>query len=250
VTDGDAVFDIPGVDDLYAADLSGFTRQRDDLVKQLKKDGDKDGAAAVKQLRKPSTVAWAVNQVARRAPDAIDELLTAARDVHAAQARAVQDKDGAGLREATTEWRTQIRALAADVGREAGEQYRDDAAATFEAASTNEELGVILKAGRLVAALSPSGFGLQGMPEPPPTAERPTEEPKEEVAARDEAAVAAARAHLEELDAAFEKATHRLRRAEQRLEIARQDVDDAGLVRADAQVARDKAAAALQRLLD
>jgi hypothetical protein len=250
VSDGGAVFDIPGVDALYAADLSGFTRQRDDLVKQLKKDGDKDGAAAVKQLRKPTTVAWAVNQVARRGPDAIDELLTAARDAHAAQARAVQDKDGAGLREATTEWRARIRALAADVARDAGEQYRDEAAATFEAASTSEELAAVLKAGRLVGALSPSGFGLQGMPEPPSAAERPAVEPKEEVDAPDDAAVAAARAHLEELDTAFEKATHRLRRADQRLDVARQDVDDANLVRADAQAARDKAAASLQQLLD
>lgn len=239
------------VDELFVGEIGEFVRHRDELVRQLKKDGDKDAAAAVKALRKPSAVAWAVNQVARRQPDAIDELVAAAEAVHAAQARAVQGKDGSSLKETTAAWRGRVRALAAEVAGVAGEQYRDDAAATFEAASTSDELSALLKAGRLVTALSPSGFGLGGMPDPP--------EPRREVRPAEDEAVAvpeaeaeaepqedpAARRRLDEREAVLVKAVHRLRRAEQRLEVAQRAVEEAAEARDVAQAARDEAAAEL-----
>lgn len=221
------------VDELFVGALEDFVARRDALVRQLKKDGDKDMAAEVKALRKPSAAAWAVNQVARQQPDAVAVLIDAARAVHAAQANAVQGKDAGDLRTTSAAWRGQIQALAGKVP----PQHRDDAAGTFEAASASDEWQPVLRAGRFVVALSPGGFGLQDMPDPvlvrrhdpvplePDVVEQPT---------RDEAAIAAARAELE-------KVTHRLRRAEQRLEQARQAVDDASR-------ARDDAARAVQEL--
>ncbi|HVT78518.1 MAG TPA: hypothetical protein VHD87_15880 [Acidimicrobiales bacterium] len=231
------------VDALFAGALDDFVKRRDALVRELKQAGDKETAAAVKALRKPSTAAWAVNQAARRNPDAVDALVAAARAVHAAQAAAVQGRDGGGLRTATDTWRSQIRSLAAEVAKDAGEHYRDDAAATFEAASTSDEWAPVLKAGRLMATLSPSGFGLQDMPDPVLT--RP---PADAAPARDDAAIEAARTHLDKLDAALEKATHSLRRAEQRLDQARVAVAEAEAARDRARAARDQAAEALQRL--
>lgn len=231
------------VDELFAGSLDDFIKRRDALVRQLKKDGDKDTAASVKALRKPSTAAWAVNQVARRSTAAIDDLVASARDVHDAQARAVQGKDSSGLRAATDAWRKRIHALAADVAKEAGAHYRDDAAATFEAASTSAEWAAVLKAGRLMTTLSPSGFGLQDMPDPvlsPRAAEEQAVEPE-----RDEEAMAEARAQLSKLDAALEKATHRLRRAEQRLDQARDAVAEAHDAWEKAQAERDDAARTL-----
>lgn len=230
------------VDALFVGSLDEFVKRRDELVKQLKQEGDKETAAAVKALRKPSTAAWAINQVARRSHKEIDALIAAAKEVHTAQARAVEGKDGGGLRGATEEWRKRINALAAEVANEAGAQYRDDAAGTFEAASTSGEWAEVLKVGRLMAPLEPGGFGLQDMPEPvltrrdrpPVTEEREREpEPVEEEPV-DAKAIAEARARLE-------KATHRLRRAEQRLEQAQEAVDEAS-------AARDEAAEALRTL--
>jgi hypothetical protein len=226
------------VDELFVGSIEDFVKRRDALVKELKQNGDKETAAAVKALRKPSAAAWAVNQVARRNPNAIDELVAAARAVHDAQAKAVQG-NSSDLRTTTEVWRKHIHALAA----EAGAQYRDDAAATFEAASTSDEWAGVLKAGRLMATLSPGGFGLQDMPDPvltrPAKAEPVEEEPD------DEEAIAEARARLEKLDAALEKATLRLRRAEQRLEQARDAVADAQDAREKAQAERDDAARTL-----
>jgi hypothetical protein len=235
------LFALAGVDDLFDGDIADFTRRRDELVKQLKKDGDKDAAAAVKALRKPTVAVWAVNQVARHNRDKVADLIRAARDVHAAQAKAVSGRDDGSLRTATRAWRDLVNDLAGLVARDTGEQYRDDAAAIFQAASTNEDLAAVLQAGRFTSAVSSSGFGLEGMPEPAertrreellvmPAAEEPEPEPEPD----NTAAIQEARAELEKL-------THRLRRAEQRLEVAQQAVDDATK-------ARDAAAEALRAL--
>jgi len=252
------VFAIAGVDDLFDIDVADFVARRDALVKQLKKDGDKDAAAAVKALRKPSAVAGAVNRVAREQAGDIDALLAAGQAVRAAQMKAVQGRDDGGLRTASRDWRALIQTLAGAVAKLAGAQYRDDAAATFEAASADDALGAVLKAGRLTAAFEPTGFGLAGMPDPPERAEREVFEPEPELlggsvaktttdphkSGVEDAPVvdAAARKRLEEREAALEKATHRLRRAEQRLDVARRAVEEATATRDEALAARDEAA--------
>ena len=236
--------DLPGVDALFDVELADFVAHRDALVKQLKADGDKEGAAAVKGLRKPSAVAWAVNHVARHASGEIAGLIEAGNDVRAAQARAVQGKDDGALRTATLTWREQIRALGDQAAAVAGAQYRDDAVAAFEAASVDDELAAVLVAGRFVVAPRPSGFGLAGMPEPAEPAAREHREAKPDPAP-DTRAIERARAEVDELEKAVEKHLNRLRRAEQRLEVAREAVDTARIAYDDAQAARDEAAAAL-----
>jgi hypothetical protein len=51
---------------LYEAPLSGFLDARKALAATLKKAGDKEAAARVAALPKPTPAAWAVNQVARK----------------------------------------------------------------------------------------------------------------------------------------------------------------------------------------
>src|SRR4051794_26860035 len=113
-------------DGLYDGDAADFIARRDALAKQLKKDGDKEGAAAVKALRKPSAAAWAINQVAQAKPDLVDELLRAGVRLYDAQSRAVEGKDDGSLRTATQERRELVRRLAHEVA----PQFRDDAAAS------------------------------------------------------------------------------------------------------------------------
>ncbi|MEY2469753.1 MAG: hypothetical protein QOF21_2451, partial [Actinomycetota bacterium] len=249
---------LPGVDGLFDVSLSEFVVHRDALVKQLKADGDKDSAAAVKALRKPSAVAWAVNRVARQAPREVAALIEAGRDVRAAQARAVQGKDDGGLRSSTQAWRSQVRALGDQAASVVGEQYRDDAAAAFEAASVDDDLAIVLTAGRFVVAPTPSGFGLAGMPEPAERVAKPRQETElvaPEVGkqpqarpVRDTRGIERARAQLDELEKAVEKQLNRLRRAEQRLDQARDAVDTARAAHEDARAERDEAADALRAL--
>ncbi len=215
------------IDDLFVGELGDFVRRRDELAKQLKKDGDKEAAGAVKALRKPSAVAWAINHVARRDRDRVTEVFEAADAVRAAQARAVEGRDAEGLRTASRRWRELVQAAAAEAAEIAGSQYRDEAAATIEAASADEELRQLLAAGRLTTALSPSGFGLAGMPDPPERVREVVDVDREPEAEPEPKVDAAAEKRQREREAERSKAVHRLRRAEQRLEVAQQAVADA-----------------------
>lgn len=243
-------FDVPGVDALFDAELNEFIAHRDALVKQRKADGDKEGAAAVKALRKPSTVAWGVNRIVRTNGEAIGELLDAGAAVRAAQAKAVQG-DGAALRDASKSWRTQINGLASQVAKLIGDQYRDEAAATFEAASIDDVLSETLRSGRFTAAVEAAGFGLSGMPDVPARRETPAVQepvPEPERVAVDDTALVEAQHDLAEREKKLEQALHRLRRAEQRLDQAREAVDDARLTYEETLKARDIAARSLKDL--
>ena len=59
---------VDGVDALYAVRPEEFVAARAALVKELKADGQKAEAAQVAKRRRPSVVAWALNQVAREQP--------------------------------------------------------------------------------------------------------------------------------------------------------------------------------------
>ena len=62
---------------LYGLPLDEFTAERDALAKRLRADGERDEAALVKKLRKPSVPAWAVNQAVRKDKRAAKALLRA-----------------------------------------------------------------------------------------------------------------------------------------------------------------------------
>ena len=168
------VLERPEVDELYAADPAEFVAARNALVKQLKADGDKEGAAAIGALQKPTKVAWAINQVVRQDPGRIAELRAAGEELRDRQAEALSSGEAGALRDAAAARRDVVRHLASAVVTLVGAQAREEAAATFEAASVDDEVGALLAAGRLTTTVPRSGdLGFLGMPEPGPTPTRP-----------------------------------------------------------------------------
>lgn len=75
-----------------------FVAARDRLVAQLREHGRSDDAATVKRLRKPTLVAWALDQLCVRDPDGVRALLDAGAEVRAAQQGALSSKRGAAER--------------------------------------------------------------------------------------------------------------------------------------------------------
>ena len=65
--------------DLFRVAPERFIVERDALVKQLRADGRDEDAAAVKGLRKPTAVVWALNQLASRDPGGLTGLFDAGR---------------------------------------------------------------------------------------------------------------------------------------------------------------------------
>jgi hypothetical protein len=158
-----ASVDSEQVRDLYALPPEEFTAARDRLAGELKDAGEASKAAAVKKLRKPSIVAWAVNAAARDRPEDVEALRAAGQALRRAQRKALSGGGGEDLRRATDERRALIHSLA-DAGVAAigtrGSAHRDAIAATLDAASVDDELGERLQAGILEREARPTaGFG-------------------------------------------------------------------------------------------
>jgi hypothetical protein len=158
---------VAAADDLYALDPTEFTAARDRLATELRKAGDREAAAEVKALRRPTVTAWALNQLARRQGDQVRLLRDASAEVARAQAEASAGGDPSTFRRLTRERRELVHRLAAAaVGmldeREpgSGAGRRDALVTALEAASMDEEGGRALLAGRLAAEPQPTaGFG-------------------------------------------------------------------------------------------
>jgi hypothetical protein len=97
-------------DRLYAEPQSDFTAVRDAAAKEAStgEDADKELAARVKALKKPSVAAWTVNVLVRREAEQIDQVLTLGESLRAA----AESMAGDQLRELTRQRRQLTHALA------------------------------------------------------------------------------------------------------------------------------------------
>ncbi len=154
------------VDALYGGDPDEFVAARQALVRRLKAEGDKSGAAEVAALRRPTAAAWAVNQLARRHPDELAGLVELGADLRRAHEQLLsggRDDDTAAAgrrrREAIADLVDVAASILTDAGR-SGDAPRDGIAATLDAASLDPGVAAEVVAGRLAKELDPpSGFG-------------------------------------------------------------------------------------------
>ena len=142
---------------LYGLDLEDFIGARDALAKELRAGGDRDGAAAVKKLAKPTRAAWAVNRLVRDRPDEIAALVAAGAALTGAQEQLLDGADADVLRSAAVAARALVDALAAQAPVEGA--ARDKVRATLHAATVDAEVREEVAAGRVVKERSASGFG-------------------------------------------------------------------------------------------
>src|SRR4051812_19031261 len=156
-------------DRLYGLPLEEFTAERDAAAKALRKAGDRDAAAVLAKLPKPTPAAWAANQIARMEPDIRDEFLAAGEALREAQEAALSS-DAGGLREATRAQRAAVEAFMAAAqplqpgGRPLSRAMADRLRTTLLAAAGNEELSEALADGRL--ALEAEAGGAPAPPDP------------------------------------------------------------------------------------
>jgi hypothetical protein len=103
----------PAIRRLYGLPLGDFVRARDALAAELGKAGRDQEADEVRRLAKPSVPVWAINQLARQSPAAVESLIQAVDRLKAAQ---LGRRPGAELREATGAEREAIGRLRAEAG--------------------------------------------------------------------------------------------------------------------------------------
>ena len=231
-----------GLDELYGLDPNDFVAARNDLVKWLKKAGDKPRAAEVAKLKRPTPAAWAVNQLSRRHRDEVEELVRLGEALRDAQDRALAGDDPGDMRQAGRARRDAVARLAERADRLLVERggapgaHAGDVTATLEAASLDAEAGAAVLAGRLSTELEPpSGFGLFDLtvaPAPRPKA-KPAPAQEAETDERDERARREAEEAVEEARRRWEERAAQAKEAVARVAGGRRAVQEA-----EAEVAR------------
>lgn len=241
------------LDTLFELPPERFTAARDELAKRAAIEGRAEDSRAIKAFKRPTVAAWAVNQLVRRRPVEVDELMEAGASLRRAQRKVLSGVRNAEFREASERRRglvTRLVRMAEDILRESGRASAGATEAvrsTLEAASLDDRSGELVRGGRLSKELpAPSSFGaVEGLglvPSIPdeagvaekPRAKRGPEKAKEEARAlraqRDEAA--------KEAKALVEKAAQARRAAIRAREQADRADSRAERLRVDAEKAR------------
>ena len=226
------------IDELYGAPLDAFVAERKRLAAELRAAGDREGAARVAKLPKPILPAWALNRVAREAPDAVANWLDSAADLREATVRAREvggdaiRAAGAAHRTAGNRLTTLVREHAQPGGRPLGEPVLDRVRAILQAAAGDPDQAARLRAGRLVddkapapdiaALLTAAGAGPAPAPAADPAAAPPeAPDPEAEARRREAEARAARRLELERrLEEAIVEADRRRGEVARRAEAA------------------------------
>ena len=154
-------------EDLYGLPLERFVPERAALAKELRSRGEREEAARAANLTKPSTPAWAVNQLMRTQGTAVRALLAAGDGLRGAQEDVVAGRGSAqALREAAERERDAVAALTQAAGRLLSGNGRGLGAAALErvsetlhAAALDEEAREAVSGGCLTRELRHVGLG-------------------------------------------------------------------------------------------
>lgn len=225
--------DVAVADDLYRLDPGEFVAARDALARRLRADGQRDLAARVAKLRRPSAAAWALNKAAREHPDLLDAALRAGRELRDATEAALGG-DASGLRAASAAERSASdRLIGAAASYLGGGGAQQRLAGTLRAAVIDDQVADELRRGVLSTDHESPAFGFATGVELGPPPDR---------APRDKAAVAVTgRAAVKRTDAkqdaAARKAAER-EAAEERRRVAERRRDLARLERTAERLAR------------
>ena len=173
---------MPDVDHLYGLPLEEFIAARDAAAKETRKAGDRETAAIVAKLPKPTPAAWTANQVAREQPELIEAMLEAGEELRIAQEAAVSGGGGRGLRDATQAERKAVEAVMAaamdykPAGKPLSRAMADRLRTTLHAAAGDEAIRDALAEGRLVDEAAAGGawpFALEPAPREEGRAKKP-----------------------------------------------------------------------------
>jgi hypothetical protein len=155
--------------DAVAGELYGLLPEEFALTRKVRAGeaqaaGNRDLAAAIRQLRRPTTSAWLANLLVRERPTQIAQLLELGTAMHRAQA----DLVGEEMRQLSqqrqgvvTSLSDAARQLAHDLGKQASDATMRELEETLEAAIADSEARDALASGHLAAAMRYSGLGAE-----------------------------------------------------------------------------------------
>ena len=259
---GESEEDGAAIDRLYSMPLEEFTAARDELARQLRHAGAPT-ARDVKQLRKPSAAAWALNQVRRNNPERSDELLEAGRRLREGHERLLAGAGRELFERAAEDQRRLVVELGAHAerelvaaGRSVSGALQEKLRATLRAVASGVEARDGFALGRLVRDHEATGLG--PLPDPADAtrasgtrgAESSEAKPTaaERKAHRLEQRLQAARARQRELEEENATAARSLREARREAERVAREVERAKAAEQDTRGRAEEAAKATSKL--
>jgi hypothetical protein len=251
---------------LYGLPLERFVPERTALAKALRTEGDRQRAAEVATLRKPSVAAWAVNQLVRTQRREVAELFDAGDQLQKAQSDVIAGRGGARAlraaadreREAAERLSQTARGLLSSHGHELSPVTIDRVHETLHAAALDSDARDKVRDGCLERELRHVGLGAIGdgahtkrratkrgtkAPAPDAGASGAGQEAERERAA----ASRAARKAAAEARRAAERASRELHTAQQRRDRAAAALDEAEAALGEARERAEEAALAHAR---
>ncbi len=154
------------VEELYSSPMAEFTARRKNLAAAARKSGEREIAAQIAGLRKPTLSADTLNRLVRAASGEVDELLDLGAELRAAE----KALDGSKLRELSAKRRLlvgELTKLAFDITDQSNPSaaVREEVSGTLNAALADEEVADRLLSGSLVSQARWDGFGSTSLPE-------------------------------------------------------------------------------------
>lgn len=150
------------VDELYELRPQDFTAARDERAAAARTAGERDLAARISKLRRPTLSAWASNLLVRRQPEQVQPLIGIGEGLRQAH----QNLDGEQLRELSRKQHALVGALAREArrlaegaGQPIGDQAQREIESTLHAVLADPGAAKEWAAGHLAKPLSaPVGF--------------------------------------------------------------------------------------------
>lgn len=233
------------VDELYGLAPERFVPERNALARELRRAGQRDEAAGVAALRKPSVAARAVNQLAREHKPQLRRLFEAGDALSQVQSQVLAGQaDGRTLGEAAERERAAVSALVQEArellvaeGQDPSATVLERVGETLHAAALDDAARAPVQQGRLERELRHVGLGMgaggdiptpvrakRGKPAAPPAdskrAERAAAHRRAEARKHAEAAEADTRRQAERAARALDAAGRKRSRAAEALEEA------------------------------
>jgi len=236
-------------DGLYALPLEEFTTARNELAKRLRKEGDKEGAAEVAALRKPTLVAWAVDQLAHTRRREVDLLLDAGKRLVDAQQASISKGSRTELDAAQASLRKSVGELTDAAAKVLGDRSSASTlvrvSETLRAAATGAEGRELLARGCLVEEVSDTSWDIVATLTPGPARGRQARGTSK-AATPSTRETKADRARLQELERARAAAVKRVAAARRKEQAAADRLADAEAGR----TAAEDELAAVEREID
>ena len=221
------------LDELYGCAPREFVSRRRELTRSARAADAPGFALDIARARKPTQVAWLLNQWIRRSPTDLDPLLSVADELREAQRRSSAEL----LRKLSTRRRDvvqtaleHLRSFATEIGAGMSTTVEREAVQTLRAAIGDEQVADLLRRGRLVTAMEYSGFGPAGLvalADSPGPADEATAEVPEPSSTAEEGSTADRAAEIDAARALLDRHTADVDSATVELDSAQRSVDDA-----------------------